>query len=151
MFSFSLFNMYGYFACMYISTTTCMPDTLGGKKTVLEPLVLKDGCKPPCECWELYPDPLERTTSALNYRAHVYIKKKKKLERDWRDASATTITFSQRTCVGFTAPVPEARHQNSSFRDSVLSSSLWRYYTHTCTNPQALTCVKLKIKIKSFF
>lgn len=73
MFTFSLFNVYGYFAYMNISAATCMPDTLGGKKTVLEPLVVKDGCKPPYECWELYPGRLERITSALNYRAHVYI------------------------------------------------------------------------------
>lgn len=44
----------------------------------------------------------------------------------------------------------EARHRNSSFRDSVPSSSLWRSYTHMCTNPQALTCAKLKIKLKAF-
>lgn len=100
----------------------------------------------------IIPRSSERTTSALNYRAHVYIlKKKKNLERGWRDASAMMIAFFQKTSVEFAAPMLEARHRNSSFRDSVPSSSLWGYHAHTCTNPQALTCTKLKIKIKSFF
>lgn len=76
---------------------------------------------------------------------------KKKTRKGLERCFSNDDCIFQRTSVEFAAPMSEARHPNSSFRDLVPSSSLWGYHAHTCTNPQAFTCTKLKIKNKIFF
>lgn len=51
--------MYECFAYMTV-WAVCMPSAQGDQKRALDPLKLEcDGCKPPCECWELVPVPLQ--------------------------------------------------------------------------------------------
>jgi hypothetical protein len=73
-----LLYVYECFICIPVSVPSMfmVPKEAGRKHQIL---LGSDGCKPPCECWELNPDPLEEqqllinTEPSLQPQDHLYL------------------------------------------------------------------------------
>ena len=62
---FFAFNVYGCFVCIYVHVHSwCLQRLENGARS--SGTGVKDGCEPPCVCWELNPDPLEEQLVLLN-------------------------------------------------------------------------------------